>query len=65
MRFMVACEYAVAAQADRAERLATLRADPDRLKAAPPARSSAAAGLADDYRRLAHEVLTRLDGLPL
>ena len=62
---LVACEYAVAAQADRAERLATLRADPDRLKAAPPARSSAAAGLADDYRRLAHEVLTRLDGLPL
>ena len=60
---LVACEYSAAASADRTERLAALRANPRLLRAAPPARSSAAVGLADDYRRLAGEVLERLDGL--
>ena len=60
---LVACEYAAAARSDRSDRFAALRANPELLRTAPPARSSAAAGLADDYRRLTGEVLARLDRL--
>jgi len=57
---LTAAEYAAAATMDTKERLTLLR-DINKLREAPPARSSAARGLADDYRQLTKEILAALN----
>jgi chromosome partitioning protein len=54
---ITAAEYELLATADRTQRLELLRTDFDALRAAGPARSQAAAGLAEDYVALANELL--------
>lgn len=54
---MTAIEYEQEAIADRAERLQMLRKGTEALRAAGPARSQAASGLAADYEALCAEIL--------
>ena len=54
---VTAIEYEKLATAERKERLAMLSSDPQRLRRAGPAKSQSATGLADDYTRLANEIL--------
>lgn len=61
---ITAAEYELLAADDRTHRLDLLKSDPTALRSEGPARSQAAAGIAEDYVALANELLGAFAGLP-